>query len=208
MDATPLAVLDLVGVAVFAATGALAASRRQLDPVGFAFLAALTGVGGGTVRDLLLGRTVFWIAQPTPVALCIAVAAAVFFTAHLVESRYRLLLWADAVGIAGYCVLGAARALEAAASPLAAILLGMVTATFGGILRDVLAGEPSVLMRKEIYVTATLAGAGLFVGLVEFGVPFWPAALAGAAACFLVRAGALHFGWTLPTYRSRPGRPV
>ena len=199
--------LDLLGVFVFALTGALAASRRQLDIVGFAFLAAVTGVGGGTVRDVILGATpVLWITQPAYVAVCVATAVATYFLAPFVEYRYRLLLWADAIGISGYCVLGASRALAVDASPFAAVVMGVITATVGGIIRDIIAGEPSVLLRKEVYVTATVAGAGLFVMGSELGMPFWPAALLGAFSAFFVRAGALAFGWTLPTYRSRPGR--
>jgi len=207
VDSVLLYGLDLLGVFVFALTGALAASRRQLDIVGFAFLAAVTGVGGGTVRDVILGATpVLWITQPAYVAVCVATAVATYFLAPFVEYRYRLLLWADAIGISGYCVLGASRALAVDASPFAAVVMGVITATVGGIIRDIIAGEPSVLLRKEVYVTATVAGAGLFVMGSELGMPFWPAALLGAFSAFFVRAGALAFGWTLPTYRSRPGR--
>ncbi|HEV7283481.1 MAG TPA: trimeric intracellular cation channel family protein [Kaistia sp.] len=207
MDAALLYSLDLIGVFVFAVTGALAASRRQLDLVGFVFLAAMTGVGGGTIRDVILGATpVFWITQPAPVVLCALTGVIVFFLAPFVEYRYRLLLWADAIGIAGYCVMGAARALNAGASPFGAVVMGVVTATFGGIIRDIVTGEPSVLLRKEIYVTATVVGAALFVLTSDLGLPFWPAAFLGAICAFIVRAGALIFGWTLPTYRSRAGR--
>lgn len=207
MDAALLYSLDLLGVFVFALTGALAASRRQLDLVGFVFLAAVTGVGGGTLRDVILGATpVFWIAQPAPVVLCVVTGVIVYFLAPFVEYRYRLLLWADAIGISGYCVMGAARALHVDASPVGAVVMGVVTATFGGIIRDIITGEPSVLLRREIYVTATFVGAGLFVLGTRVGLDFWPAALLGALSAFIVRAGALTFGWTLPTYRSRPGR--
>ncbi|WP_156830836.1 trimeric intracellular cation channel family protein [Kaistia granuli] len=209
MDAGLLYSLDLLGVFVFALTGALAASRRQMDIVGFAFLAAVTGVGGGTTRDVILGVTpVFWIGQPAYVVLCVVTAAGTYFLAPFVEYRYRLLLWADAIGIAGYCVMGAARALHAGASPFAAVVMGVVTATVGGIIRDIITGEPSVLLRKEIYVTATVVGAGLFVLATLAGLSLWPAAFLGAFSAFFVRAGALYFGWTLPTYRSRPGRPI
>ncbi|HCJ71859.1 MAG TPA: trimeric intracellular cation channel family protein, partial [Agrobacterium sp.] len=97
---TLLGFLDYAGVAVFAATGALAASRKQLDLIGFLFFAAATGIGGGTVRDLVLGRTpVFWVINPTYILVCVSVAVLLFFTAHLFESRYRVLIWLDALGL-------------------------------------------------------------------------------------------------------------
>src|SRR5215218_6146472 len=114
--------LGIAGVAVFAASGALEASRRQMDVVGFALVATVTGVGGGTLRDLLLGiAPVFWVEAPGHVLLCAAVAVLVFFTAHLVESRFRALLWADAVGLALFCATGAERALAAGAPGVVAV---------------------------------------------------------------------------------------
>jgi Predicted membrane protein len=199
--------LDYAGVAVFAATGALAASRKQLDLIGFIFFAAVTGTGGGSVRDLILGATpVFWVKNPTYLLVCAAVAILVFFTAHLVESRYRLLLWLDAVGLAAYSVMGAAKGLAASGSMTVAIVTAMMTATFGGILRDVLAGEPSVLMRPEVYLTAALVGGGVFVAGDYAGLPLPAASAIGVLAAFLVRGGALHYGWAFSPYKSRPGR--
>lgn len=204
---SPILLLDYAGVAVFAATGALAASRKQLDIIGFVFLAAVTGIGGGTLRDVILGQApVFWIVNPGYIVVTAAVAVAVFFSAHLVESRYRLLLWLDAIGLAAYSVLGAAKGLAATASPTVAIVTGVMTATFGGILRDMLAGEPSVLLRPEIYVTAALTGAAVFTVAGEFGVPELLAAPVAFVSALAVRGGALRLGWTFPTYRSRPGR--
>ena len=113
----PFQFLDYIGVAVFAATGALVASRKQLDLLGFVWFAAFTGIGGGTLRDLVLGQTpVFWVKEPFYLIVCALIGLIVFFTAHLVESRYRVLLWLDAVGIAAYCVMGAAKGLEASGS--------------------------------------------------------------------------------------------
>lgn len=206
---SPLTFLDYAGVAVFAATGALAASRKQLDLIGFLFLGAVTGIGGGTLRDVVLARgPVFWVINPTYVLVCAAMSFLVFFTAHLMESRYRLILWLDAVGLAAYCVMGAAKGFAATGSAVVAIVMGIFTATFGGILRDLLAGEPSVLLRPEIYVTAALLGAGVFTGVIALGAPLWAAAFTGAAAAFLLRGGALLYGWRIPSYRPRPGRPV
>ncbi|APH70919.1 trimeric intracellular cation channel family protein [Aquibium oceanicum] len=202
----PLVFFDYAGVAVFAATGALAASRKQLDILGFIFLAAATGIGGGTLRDLVLDVPVFWTVNQDYILVCAAVAVGVYFTAHRLESRYRLLLWLDAVGLAAYCVYGAYKGLVVTGSATVAIVTGVMTATFGGILRDLLAAEPSVLLRPEIYVTAALTGAAAFTALAVLGVPMPLAAVVGALSALAVRGGAIRFGWTIPTYRSRPGR--
>jgi uncharacterized membrane protein YeiH len=202
----PILLLDYAGVAVFAATGALAASRKQLDIIGFLFLASVTGVGGGTIRDLILAVPVFWVANPNYVLICLVVAVIVYFTAHRVESRYKLLLWLDAIGLAAFSAMGAYKGLVVTGSAPVAIITGMLTATAGGIVRDILAEEPSVLLRPEIYVTAALAGAGVFTFAHVAGLSISFAALAGFAAAFAVRGGALRFGWAFSPYRSRPGR--
>lgn len=198
--------LDLVGVAAFAASGALVASRKQMDLVGFALLAVVTGIGGGTVRDLLLGLPVFWIERPLYLVICFVVAGAAFFTAHLPASRYRLLLWFDAAGLALFCVVGAEKALLAGAGPLVALVMGVITATFGGVIRDVLGAEEPVILTREIYATAALAGAGLFI-LLEMTPAGRDAALVAALVlAFTIRGLAIRQGWSLPRYRPRAGR--
>ncbi len=200
-----LLILDYLGVAVFAATGALAASRRNLDLVAFGFFASVTGIGGGTLRDMMLGRLpVFWVQEPSYIAVCLAMALLVWFVAERLASRLTILLWADAIGMAGFAVMGAAVALSAGVGHGPAILMGVMTATFGGIIRDVIGGEPSVLLKKEIYVTAALAGSALYVGLSFFGVTLWPAATIGAGTAFVIRGGAIRYGWTLPTHTLPP----
>ncbi|KQZ80784.1 hypothetical protein ASD64_10735 [Mesorhizobium sp. Root157] len=201
-----ITLFDYSGVAVFAATGALAASRKQLDIIGFLFLASVTGIGGGTFRDLILNVPVFWVGNGDYVLICAAVAVLVFFTAHRVESRYKLLLWLDAIGLAAFAVMGAAKGLAITGSPLVALITGILTATFGGILRDLLAGEPSVLLRPEVYVTAALVGAGVYTAGDLAGLSTLAAELSGFVAAFIVRGGALKFGWSFPAYKSRPGR--
>jgi uncharacterized membrane protein YeiH len=200
--------LDLAGIAVFAASGALVASRKQMDAVGFVVVAAVTGLGGGTLRDLLLGRApVFWLRAPEFLAVCAGAALLVFFTAHLVESRFRILLWADAVGLSLFAVAGAETALLAGADPWAAALLGVVSACFGGIVRDVVCGEVPLVLRREIYLTAALAGAAAFVALrAAGGVGREVAIPVGLAAALGIRGAALLRGWSLPAYRARPGR--
>jgi uncharacterized membrane protein YeiH len=198
-----LALLDFAGVAVFALTGALAAARRRHDIVTFCFFGAVTGMGGGTMRDLLIGAPVFWVHNAGYPAMCIAAAGVVW---ALGERSWRIpaLLWLDAVGVAAYSVAGAAKAAAVGVPPLVAVVMGVLSATFGGIVRDVLAQEPSVLLRREIYLTAAFLGASIFVGLRLMRVDDGVAVAAGVTGAFLLRAGALRFGWTLPGFRHLP----
>ena len=204
---TILEFLDYLAIAVFAATGALSASRKQLDLIGFIFLAAVTGIGGGTFRDLILGQLpVFWVRNPNYLLVCFASAIVVYFTAHRFESRYRVLLWLDAIGLSAYAALGASKGLTATGSPEVAIVTGMMTAAFGGILRDMLAGEPSVLLRPEIYISAAMAGAAVYTAADMLGFGQIASFLLAMLATFVIRGGALIFGWTFPVYKARPGR--
>ncbi|MEI4232443.1 trimeric intracellular cation channel family protein [Roseovarius sp. D22-M7] len=204
---TPFA-LDLVAVLIFALTGALSASRAQLDIVGFLFLACLTAMGGGTARDLLLDRNpVFWLDTPAYVGVACAAALVVFFTAHLLESRARGLLWLDAAALAIATSAGVAIAADVDRSPVVLVIMGVLTGTLGGLLRDVVTREvPLVLRAGELYVAAAFAGA--LAGVASMQVtpdPILPA-LIGAGTTFALRAGSLAFGWRLPVYRARPPR--
>ena len=201
-----VAFLDYAGVTLFAATGALSASRKQLDIIGFMFFATVTGIGGGTARDLILGVPVFWVEESLYILICAVTAICIYFTAHLIESRYRWVLWFDAMALAAYGVFGAYKGLAVTGSPIVAVVMGMMTGTLGGILRDVLASEPSVLLRKEIYISAAMAGAVVFILADGAGIPLLLAAGMGFLVAFGIRSGALAFGWTLPQYKSRPGR--
>src|SRR6185295_4071086 len=149
---------------------------------------------------------VFWVREPAYVAICVAVSAIVFFTAHIPESRYRLLMWLDAVGLAFFCVVGAGKGLAAGAGPFIAVVMAVITASFGGIIRDVIGGESPFLLRKEIYVTAALAGAVVFVASRGLGIPDTVGAVAGFAVCLVIRGLGLRYGLALPTYRARAGR--
>ncbi len=203
---TPLETLDFAAVFVFALTGALTASRAQLDIIGFAFLASLTAVGGGTIRDLLLYQNpIFWIEDPRYIMIACAAAALVFVTAHLFESRLRVILWLDALVLSVAVAAGAGVALATGQSPIIVALMGAVTGTMGGLMRDVVANEvPLALKQGELYVTAAFAGA--VAALLTAGVT--DHTLAPLAACtavtLVLRAGSIAFGWRLPVYKSRP----
>jgi uncharacterized membrane protein YeiH len=200
--AISLAALDYAAVAVFGASGALAAARRKHDIVTFAFFAAVTGVGGGTLRDLLIDAPVFWVERPAYLIVTMAAAVAIWVFGWG-QGRERLLLWLDAVGMTAYAIVGALKAVSLGVSPLAAAVMGVLTATFGGVLRDVLAEEPSVLLKRELYVTPAMVGAGVFVTMHSFGVAPLAAGITGFACAFLIRAGAILFGWSMPAF---PGR--
>lgn len=197
-----LEMLNILGIAVFAASGAVLAAHKRQTFVTFVFFAMITGVGGGTVRDLLIGAPVFWMHENLTLVICFASAAAVWiFPARLWEGR--TLDWLDAIGLAAYASYGAAKALSAGVAPVPAFSLGVMTACVGGILRDILAGEPSILMRPELYVTAAALSSGLVVALSLAGLPMWIVAGAAALAGFALRAGAIRFQWHIPLYDRR-----
>ena len=197
-----LMTLNVVGTLVFAASGALAAARLRQTLVTFAFFALATGVGGGTVRDLLIDAPVFWVHDPLFALLCLLAALAVWITPARFWSL-RALDWLDAVGLAAFAVYGAAKALSYGIHPLVAALMGVITGCVGGIIRDLLAGEPSILLRPEIYVTAAALAAGLYALLVSLGTPTPLAGVIAALAGFALRALALARGLALPSYGRR-----
>jgi uncharacterized membrane protein YeiH len=191
--------LDLAGTAVFALSGALMAARLKQTFVTCAFFALLTGVGGGSVRDALLGVPAFWLRDfwVAPVILGTALFAW-FLPRKWWEGRW--LEWADAIGMAMFAALGTAKALAFDVAPLAALILGVVTGCVGGIIRDIIAGVPSILMRPELYVTAAAFSAGLCAGLLLLGM-VQPLAMGIAAlAGFALRGAAMVWSIELPAY--------
>lgn len=202
-----LPLLDYASVLVFALTGALVASRGQLDITGFIFFATLTGIGGGTLRDLLLGRTPFWIERSELLLLTSAAAVLVFFTAHLLESRYRVLIWLDAFALAVAIPAGVGTALAAGADPVVTVAMGVITGTLGGMMRDVVGNEvPLVLKQGELYITAAFGGALAAVILIYVGMPRGAALIVCGMVVLALRAGSMTLGWRLPTYKARPPR--
>ncbi len=172
-----------------------------MDIVGFALLGCVTGIGGGTIRDLLLGTLpVFWVKQPAYVLICTLVSCIAFFFVHLVRSKLRLLLWCDAVGLALFAVTGAAISSGAGTGPVIAIAMGVVTATFGGVIRDILGAEVPIILRREIYVTAALLGSAVFASGQYLGATKDLSLVGGFIAAFTLRAAAIIFDLSLPVF--------
>ncbi|MBP0444118.1 trimeric intracellular cation channel family protein [Roseomonas sp. SSH11] len=201
-----LEALGWIGTAAFATAGALAAARKRMDPVGFLLVAGVTAFGGGALRDLMLGLPVAWLTRPDLAILAAVFALLVFFVAPRIERRVALLLWADAAGMAVFAVLGAETASRAGAAAWVAVLMGVMTASFGGLIRDVICGEIPLILRREIYATAAAAGAGAFLALERLGAARTIAVAAGVLVAFITRAAALGGGWSLPAYGGQAAR--
>lgn len=198
-NALIIRLLDLAGIGVFALSGALMAVRLRKTLVTASFFALVTGVGGGSVRDLLIGAPVFWVQDGAIGAVCIAISLVVWLT----PERWwqgQLLEWADAVGLASYAVFGTAKALAWGVPPVPALMMGVITGCVGGTIRDVLAGVPSIIMRPEVYVTAAALASALFLLLLWLGAGTAIAAVTGGLAGFLLRAAAIRWSLGLPTY--------
>ncbi|HRC25929.1 MAG TPA: trimeric intracellular cation channel family protein [Alphaproteobacteria bacterium] len=201
-----LTFLDYFGVVVFAVTGCLVAARRRVDIVGFALLGTVTGIGGGTIRDLLLGKPVFWVEAPLYLILCAGTACFMFFGARwMVGWRARAILWADAVGLGVFTIIGTRVGIEQGASFPVCVLTGIMTATFGGIIRDLLSAEPTLVLRKEVYVTACFCGAIVFWAMERTGVSETFCIPASFLTTFGIRSLALWKGLALPGYGSARG---
>ncbi|MXO66091.1 trimeric intracellular cation channel family protein [Altericroceibacterium endophyticum] len=198
--------LDLGGTIVFALTGALLAARLRQTFVTMSFFALLTGVGGGTVRDLIIGADVFWLRDPWVSPTILAVVLLAWFTPRRWWEG-QLLEWADAAGLAAFAVLGTAKAMAFDVALLPALVLGVVTGCAGGVFRDIIAGVPSIIMRPELYVTAAalsaaLTGIGITMGLPD-AIVWAVAALSG----FVLRGVALIWKIELPSYDDRHSAP-
>ncbi|MEL6268348.1 MAG: trimeric intracellular cation channel family protein [Chloroflexota bacterium] len=198
---------DLIGTAVFAITGALVGRGKRVDLYGVVMFGLVTAIGGGTLRDVLLGRTpVFWMRDPTYIYVAVGAAIFTFMTAKYSILSRRFLIVADAVGLALFTVIGAQVALEQNAPPLIAIVMGVMTGTGGGITRDLLAGEIPLVLRKEIYATASLGGALLYVLWAQILPPGAVTTIASMILTTLLRLASLKWGGSLPLFLPDDGR--
>jgi uncharacterized membrane protein YeiH len=192
---------DLFGVAVFAVSGALVAGRKQMDLFGVIVLAIVTGIGGGTLRDLLLGSTpVFWIDQPVYIVVASGAALGTLATRRVIPLRRTVLLVADAIGLAFFCVLGAAKAVQAGAGPTIPMLMGVMTGVVGGVIRDLLAGEVPLILRHDLYATVAVVGAGSYELLTALGTSEPVAAWIGMLSALGLRLAAIRWHWGLPMF--------
>jgi uncharacterized membrane protein YeiH len=193
----------LIGVAVFAASGALAAVRRSLDPVGVLVLAIVTATGGGTLRDVLMDRhPIFWIASPWYIGVSALAALVTWLWVRKYPPPDRALQYADALGLAFFSIAGAQIAEAGGLAPFAATIMGAITGCAGGLIRDVLVAEvPLVFRQSELYVTACVAGVALYLGLKGLGLPVEVASVAGMATIAAVRLASIRWGIVLPVLR-------
>ena len=197
---------DILAAVVFAVSGSLVASRKNMDVMGFMWFAVITGVGGGTVRDLILNVPVFWVQNPAHVSACLVTAVVMHFLAPMVESRYKVHVWFDAFGLALVTIAGTVKAMDVGAPALVAVAMGAVTATVGGIIRDTLGHVPSVLLSHEIYITASVLGGCTYVGLNSAGAGRLPAMVVAFAVIFVIRCLAFTYGWSMPVFHESDKR--
>ena len=197
-----LRTLDLIGVAVFAISGALAAGRKRLDLIGVLVLAMVTAVGGGTIRDLLIGRfPIRWLTDPTYLVVMIASAFGTMLYVRFFRPPEVALLIADALGLALFSVAGAQIAQKAGVPAIGCIALGTVTGSAGGVLRDVLTAEiPLVLRRGDLYASAAIIGTSAYFGLEMMGLSEQEAAFSGIAIVGAVRLAAIWWRLRLPVF--------
>lgn len=186
--------INYFGDVVFAVSGALTAARYRMDVIGVALIGTITGLGGGTIRDMFLGRPVWWTQDPTELLICLVAALATFFFLRGEFAERRGMVWGDALGLAAFCVVGCHVALSMDAPLVVAVLMGMLTATGGGMVRDVLTQTQPMILCGELYATAALVGAVTYAGLHAFG--FGTVLSSGLAfvAAFGLRAAAIYFG--------------
>lgn len=190
---TSILVIMYFGDVVFAVSGALTAARYRMDVLGFVLIGTITGIGGGTTRDLLLGRTVWWTQNPGELILCVAASLVTFFCITTDITRRKGMIWSDALGLSVFGVVGCHVALEFGAPFVIAVFMGMVTATGGGVIRDVITNTRPMILSGQPYATVALLGALCYASLRSFGVPEIPSEVAACTVAFALRAWAIVF---------------
>jgi uncharacterized membrane protein YeiH len=190
---TNILLLMYFGDVVFALSGALMAGRKRMDIIGFVLIGTITGIGGGTLRDLLLGRTVWWTQEPFELILCVAVSLVAFFVIPSSVARRKWMTWADALGLAAFAVVGCHGALSVNAPPVVAVFMGMLTATGGGVIRDVLTNEQPMITSGQLYASVALVGAACYAVMRWINADEILAESLAFLVCFVLRAAAIIF---------------
>lgn len=201
IDLNILQWLDLAGVFVFATSGALVAARNRLDIIGFVVIGFITAVGGGTLRDLLVDVPVFWVQESIYIWITLVASVVTFGFSGFIDRRKRWIVWFDAIGLSVFCVLGAAKGLEITGNPLISVMMGVVSAVFGGVLRDIVCNEVPLIFHGEIYATAAFLGSFLFVAAMMFELPKNAALWIGISGAICLRSAAVIWGLSLPKSR-------
>lgn len=196
-----------LGTAVFAVTGVLAAARQNMDVMSFVIIGVVTAIGGGTLRDLMLDVPVFWLADSIYLFVAALAAIATFFFERRFRATFSALLYLDALATGVFAVLAIEKTLDLGFGPGVAVVMGVITGIGGGLIRDVLTGQPTILMRRELYMTPLLIGGALEVAVLATGaLSEGLASVLAIAAIVLVRLGAIRWGWAFPdwlTYKPR-----
>ena len=190
---TSILAIMYFGDVVFAVSGALTAARYRMDVLGYVLIGTITGIGGGTTRDLLLGRTVWWTQDPTELILCVVASLLTFFFITSDITRRKGMVWSDALGLSVFGVVGCHIALQFGSPPIIAVFMGMVTATGGGLIRDVLTNTQPMILCGQPYATAALLGSLSYACLRYLAAPEIPAEVVACLAAFSLRASAIIF---------------
>ncbi len=195
-------ILDLFGTAVFAVSGALAAGRKSMDIFGVVVLGYVTALGGGTLRDIILGiRPIFWVSDSLYLAVATVAAISTFFLARRWKLPVNVLMLADAIGLAVFTTIGFQKALYVTNSYSIAIIMGVITAAFGGLIRDILSGEVPLILRREIYASASLCGAVMLAFLTYLDLAASLALSSAILTALIIRVAALYWNLSLPLFQ-------
>lgn len=190
---TSILIIMYFGDIVFAISGALTAAKSKMDVIGFLLIGTITGIGGGTIRDLLLGRTVWWTTDPTELIICVIASLITYFWITSNQKRHKIMIWADALGMAAFAVAGCHVALVFGVPIIVAVFMGMITATGGGLVRDILTNSKPIIMTGELYATAALFGSLGYAGLRLLDLKEGTAEIIAFCIAFILRALAIKF---------------
>lgn len=197
----PFDLIDYLGTFVFAVTGASVGGHSKFDLFGMLFLAFLTAVGGGTVRDLIITEPVFWTQNPTYIYIIMSATLSTFFLLNFYERQTSLLLFLDTLGLGFFVVVGTQKTLQLGFNVETALIMGTISAVLGGILRSAFSGEQSILYQKELYATVAAISSVVFIVLFKIGIQWGYCSMVSIGIAFITRYAAIKYGIKLPTLK-------